>query len=255
MNEVKKNLFKPVTTKRAFEDISDQIKYLIFSKVLKPNDRLPSERQLAAQFNTGRISVREALRILEESGFVRVKTGAEGGIFVNELDSTGMTKSISGLIEVGNLTIQEITEARITIESIILESSMKTITKENLSALESNIIACEQFRNDGMGLSKEEWIEKLRIFHILLAGLSKNRLYKYLVISLMDLYTAYTKKIEPPRTEYARHTAQHRAIYEAIKAKDFKRAQKALRNHLCALTKSITKDMMDSTIPFDPWTI
>jgi GntR family transcriptional repressor for pyruvate dehydrogenase complex len=255
MKGVNKDLFKPVATKRAFEDISDQIKYLIYSKALKPNDRLPSERELAARFNTGRISVREALRILEESGFVSIKHGAEGGIFVKELDSTSMTKSISGLIEVGNLTLLEITEARISIESIILESIFKTITKENLAAIESNITACEQLRNSVDGNSKESWIERLRMFHVLIAGLSRNRLYKYLVTSLIDLYKSYAKRIEPQIEEYHQHLDQHRAIFEAIKSKDLKRAQNALRDHLYSLTKSIRKDIMKFTKAFDRRTL
>jgi DNA-binding FadR family transcriptional regulator len=247
---VKKDLFKPVTTKRTFEDISDQIKYLIFSKALKPNDRLPSERELATRFNAGRISVREALRILEESGFVSVKQGADGGIFVKELDSTNMTKSISGLIEVGNLTLLEIAEARIAIESVILESVIKNITKERLATLKSNISACEQLRDSKADGSREFWIERLSIFHILLAGISKNRLYKYLVTSLMDLYISHTKKLKPEITEYYRHMDQHRAIYEAIKAKNLKQAQKAIRNHV----RSITKDIMKSKRAFSRWT-
>lgn len=255
MNGVKKNLFKPVTSRRTFEDISEQIKYLIFSKALKPNDRLPPERELANQFNTGRISVREALRILEESGFIRVKPGAEGGIFVNELDSTGITKSISGLIDVGNLTLREITEARITIESLILESLMEKITKKSLDPLESNIMTCEQLRNSGDKIPKEIWIEKLKMFHILIAGLSKNRFYKYLVISLIDLYNQYTQKVDPQIEEYYRHLDHHQAIFEAIKMKDLRRAQKALKSHLLCLTRSIKKDIMQYTKDFNPLTV
>ena len=240
---VKKDLFRPVATKRAFEDISDQIKYLIYSKALKPNDRLPSERELAVRFNTGRISVREALRTLEESGFVSIKQGADGGIFVKELDSTGMTKSISVLIEAGNLTLLEIAEARITIESVILESGIRNITKEQTLALETNLEACEQLRNSPENESKEVWIEQLSRFHILLADISKNRLYKYLVRSLLDFYISHTNKLEPEITEYYRHTDQHRTIYEAIKAKRLKQAQKALKDHVNSITRDIVKSI------------
>ena len=102
--------------------------------------------------------------------------------------------------------------------------------------------ACEQLRNSIESGSKESWIERLSMFHILLAGLSKNRLYKYLVTSLMDLYVSHTRKLEPEITEYYRHTDQHRAIYEAIKAKNLKQARKALRDHVRFITKDILKD-------------
>ena len=145
--KTQKELFKPVKPRRTFEDISEQIKGLIYSRALKPEDRLPSERELAHQFNTGRMSVREALRMLEESGFVSIRQGANGGTFVKELDETGMTKSLTGLVHVGNLTLQEITEARIVIETIILETGIKNFKKAQLSALESNIKICEKFNN------------------------------------------------------------------------------------------------------------
>jgi DNA-binding FadR family transcriptional regulator len=236
-----------VTPKRTFENISDQIKYLIYSKALKPQDRLPSERELATRFNAGRISVREALRILEESGFVNIKKGAEGGAYVKELDSTGITKSISGLIEVGQLTIQEIAEARISIESIILESEFKNITKEQLAALEANLKASEQLCDRPEDESKERRIEQLSIFHILLAETSKNRMYKYLVRSLMDLYMTRIKNLVPEFTEYAEHADQHRAIYKAIKAKNLMRAKEALKDHV----HSITENIMRSTWALD----
>jgi len=58
-------LFKPIRGKRTFEEISSEIKRLIFDGVLKPGDKLPSEIELAKMFAVGRQSVREALRLLE----------------------------------------------------------------------------------------------------------------------------------------------------------------------------------------------
>ena len=245
--EQKKDLFKPATPKRTFEDISDQIKSLIYSKALKPKDRLPSERELAEQFNTGRMSVREALRMLEESGFISIKQGANGGTFVKELDSAGMTKSLSGLMNVGNLTLQEIKEARIAIESIILESGIKHFTEEHLAALESNINTCEQFY---ISRKKDEypefWDEQLGKFHILIAETSKNRLYKYFVTSLLDLYVNQMIRYVPESPEYTKHLDQHREIYESIKAKDLKRAKKALEDHVRSTTEYVEKTMRAS---------
>ena len=243
----KKNLFWPVIPKRTFEDISDQIKGLIYSGALKPNDRLPAERELAEQFNTGRMSVREALRILEESGFISIKQGADGGIFVKELDSTGMTKSISGLMNVGSLTLQEIKEARIAIESIILETGIKRFTKNQLAALESNIDDCERYYENR---KKDEYPrfsdEQLGKFHVLIAETCKNRLYKYFITSLLDLYMNQIIRYIPDSAEYSRHLKQHREIYEAIKAKDIRRAKKAIEEHMESSTKYVEKTMGES---------
>lgn len=245
--EAKRNLFRRVTPKRAFEDISDQIKGLIYSGVLKPNDRLPSERDLAEQFRTGRMSVREALRILEESGYITIRQGADGGIFVKELDSTGLSKSISGLLNVGNLTIQEIKEARIAIESIILETGIKRFSKDQLAALKSNIRNCEKFYETRKKTEYPNFSdEQLGKFHILIAETSKNRLYTYFITSLLQLYVNQVIRYIPDSTEYAMHLEQHREIYEAIKAKDIKRAKKAIQEHMESSTIYVEKTMNES---------
>ena len=68
----REDIFTPLKGKRAFEEVSSQIKKLVFEGVLKPGDRLPSETELAVRFNVGRQTIREALRILELSGFITV---------------------------------------------------------------------------------------------------------------------------------------------------------------------------------------
>ena len=81
-NVASKSMFVPLSPKRNFEEVANQIKELILSGQLKPLERLPSERDMAEQFNASRNTVREAYRILEETGFIRMKTGNTGGAMV-----------------------------------------------------------------------------------------------------------------------------------------------------------------------------
>jgi len=60
-----KTVFTPLKNPRTFEEVSNRIKKLIFDGVFKPGDKLPPEIEIAQQFNVGRQSIREALRILE----------------------------------------------------------------------------------------------------------------------------------------------------------------------------------------------
>ncbi len=71
-------MFTPVKGSRTFEEVSNQIKKLIFGGVFKPGDKLLPETELAQQFNVGRQSIREALRILELSGFITIQKGGGG---------------------------------------------------------------------------------------------------------------------------------------------------------------------------------
>ena len=144
------NLFTPLNTKRAFDQISDQIRELIYSGVLKPGDKLPSERELGSQFKSGRMVVREALRTLEQAGLIYIKQGSSGGAFVNHAGTKVITRSISDMIRIGNVSLQDLTETRLGIEKVVLELSINKITKDDLDLLEKNIKDSEEKISKGI---------------------------------------------------------------------------------------------------------
>lgn len=74
------SLFQPVASKQTPQQVADQIRELIRQGKLQPGARLPSERQLAAQFSVGRSSLREAVKSLSSLGYLDVKHGR--GTFV-----------------------------------------------------------------------------------------------------------------------------------------------------------------------------
>ena len=83
-----KELFTPIKRMRTFEEVSSKIKEQIFEGAIKPGDKLPSETQLAGQFKVGRQTIREALRLLERSGFITIQKG--GGTYDTFLQALAM---------------------------------------------------------------------------------------------------------------------------------------------------------------------
>src|SRR5260370_3532143 len=69
------------------EDVADRVRRLIHDGALSAGDKLPGERDLAADLGVARVSVREAIRLLTESGYLTVRRGAGGGTFVARLAS------------------------------------------------------------------------------------------------------------------------------------------------------------------------
>jgi len=127
--------FKPLkNNKKLFEQIPDQNRELILSGLLKPADKLPTEKAWAGQFKTGIMAVREALRTLEQSGLVYIKQGSLGGAFIKDLDTTVITRSISDLMKIGNVTPQELTEARLEIEMAALSFAMERMSTTILTS-------------------------------------------------------------------------------------------------------------------------
>ena len=74
--------FKARQVTRPRAQVEAQIKEAILLGQFAPGDKLPPETELAEQFGVSRITVRDALRVLEARGLVRVKVGAMGGAFV-----------------------------------------------------------------------------------------------------------------------------------------------------------------------------
>lgn len=77
-------LFRPVRTGNPFEETVERLLQAIKLGVVAPGDRLPSERDLAARLNVSRVTLREAIRALTESGYVESRRGRYGGTFVND---------------------------------------------------------------------------------------------------------------------------------------------------------------------------
>lgn len=73
---------KPIQRDLLYTKIADAIMEYIKENDLKTGDRIPSERELAQEFNTSRNSVREALRVLENNGIIEVKMGK--GAYITE---------------------------------------------------------------------------------------------------------------------------------------------------------------------------
>jgi len=221
------NMFQPLRSeKKIFQRISDQIRELIFSGVLKPGDKLPSEKEIAGQFRTGRMVVREALRILEQSGLVYIKQGSLGGAFVRSPDTTVITRSISDLVKIGDVTIRELTETRLGIEKVILEFAISRITQDDLDLLKKNIEDSEKTILDGKRATKEHLD-----FHILIAQSTKNRLFEMIIESIMNVVFSYMQKVKPTKEDSIKVLNSHKEIYKAIQERNLARAKKELEKH------------------------
>ncbi len=136
---VNKALFTPVENKRTFEQVSSKIKTLIFEGVLKPGDRLPSEGGLAKQFTVGRQTVREALRILELSGFIRVQKGFGGGPIIKDTILANVTNLLLDAFRMEKISVDEFTAARLMVEKGILNYAVDNAEDQDVKDLQENL--------------------------------------------------------------------------------------------------------------------
>src|SRR4051812_46206283 len=101
MSPIADSPFRPVAQRRAFEDVIVQVEEAIAAGRLQAGDRLPPERDLAAQMRVSRASVREALRVLEAFGVIAARRGrgADAGSVVTTSEQNGL----AGLLRIYSL--------------------------------------------------------------------------------------------------------------------------------------------------------
>ncbi len=221
-------MFSRVNVDRVSQAIVDQIKLLIRDGRLKPGDRLPSERELCNQFGVSRVTVREALRILEASGLVIIRVGAQGGPFLTTPSAERLGEGLADLLSLAPLTAANVTEARMVVELGILPLVVERATEEDAAALmemvEEGAEALKEDRYE-MGMSAA--------FHIRVAACTHNPAMEMLVKSfhgpmLMSLEKAHAAAPLMGR----RGTDEHRKLAQAIAKRDLATATSVMRAHI-----------------------
>jgi DNA-binding FadR family transcriptional regulator len=231
-------LLNPVTDRRISELIVDQVRALIHEGQLTPGDRLPPEREMCERFGVSRVTVREALRVLEAGGLVEIRVGAHGGAFVSQPTSDKVRSSIVDLLTLSSVTASDVTEVRMVLEVGIIPLLCANANVADIEALQDicdrQQTALEQGEYD-VALSAE--------FHTRLAEATHNTAFAMLVHSfhgplLMSLETA--QKTDPAMGR--RGLEEHRAILAAIHANDPATGQRIMREHLARTANRLCLD-------------
>ena len=104
--------FKKARPKRIFQDLVDQIEAAIIDGRLKPGEKLPAERKMIEMFATSRNALRECLRVLEQKGLIKIKTGVKGGAFARSINTEQITESLAFLIRYRKVALSHLAEFR-----------------------------------------------------------------------------------------------------------------------------------------------
>lgn len=232
-----RDLFRPVSVDRLSQVIVVQIKTLIRDGAVNPGDRLPSERDLSQRFGVSRVAVREALRVLEASGLVKIRVGAHGGAFVSTPSTEMLGEGLARFLAVTSLEASSVTEARMVIELGTLPLVVERATEDDVRDLLALAAEGKEALESGtytMAMSAA--------FHVRLARCTHNPAIETLVQSfhgplLMSLREA---KVAAPLMG-PRGNAEHRALAEAISARDLVRAEELMRRHLNRTARRVSR--------------
>lgn len=228
-------LFSPVNVGRVSQVIVDQIKLLVRNGRLKPGDRLPSERELCQHFGVSRVTIREALRVLEAGGLVEIRVGARGGAFLSTPSAERLGEGLADLLTLAPVTAAQVTEARMVFELGIIPMVVERATEEDVAALLTMVEqAQEALRSDTYAMSMSA------AFHIRMASCTHNPAVEMLVQSfhgplLMSLQEA---RVAAPLMGH-RGTEEHLELALAIQRRDTEGALSVMREHLQRTAKRV----------------
>ena len=217
--------FKPIKQLRVSGEVSDQLKQSILSGHFKAGDKLPSERELAEEFQVSRVAIREALRALGNSGFITTRQGANGGTYVTELTFGQIGNAFLDLFLADKISIPELYRVRLLVEPEIARLAALAITLEYAQRLKE-----AQQAEEIPTTSLWEDIEKKTAVHHILAEMCGNRFLEAILSSSMKLTHKVIEVVSP--NPYTLHPAgMHRPVVEAVLAGDPEAAFSTMKNH------------------------
>jgi GntR family transcriptional regulator, transcriptional repressor for pyruvate dehydrogenase complex len=226
--------FEPVTTRRTFEEAVEQIGEKVRAGELQVGERLPSERELAAQMRISRPTLREAVKVLAEAGVLEVRRGQSGGIFVaSELVPRDLVRTRSE-IRVGE--VAGVLEARRLLEPRVAQLAAVHAGEEDFAAMQATIERQRELADREEFLKHEDLFLQLDLkFHLAIARATRNSTVVQLIGHLFR------------RLEIARDMAVHAPLVPdwvidvhertlaAIMAADFELIDQVMDEHLAQL--------------------
>jgi GntR family transcriptional repressor for pyruvate dehydrogenase complex len=220
-------VFEGVNREGLPSQVASFVRKQIIQGALNPGDRLPTEREMAAQHGVSRAVIREAVAKLLHEGLVNSRQGV--GAFV-----ASPNQATSLVLDPNTLTqpqdYRQLYELRLVLEGGAAEMAAHNCEPEDLLAIAHSIEAMEGVEED-----HEAYVKLDISFHRAVAAATRNP-FVAMFISFVDLKLQESIFVALRKLDFRSTTEtsirEHRVIYEAIRARDPAAAAAAMRAHL-----------------------
>ena len=225
--------------------VMNQIVELISQGKLKMGEKLPSEQEMTELFGISRISLREAMKLLEAKGYIESRD--RKGKYVRSLTDNVKT-SIEDLISVDHEKIWELLAVRRLIDSEAASLAATNVSKEQKARFKKITDMLDKIGVDHV-LSSKEGGRLYSDFFDILADATKNTIFVHLRKSINTILTGafpYSrKKLSTVADSSGDIVKQLLKIFAAIERKDQEAAKEATIEHIDYIEKSLRKALKE----------
>jgi GntR family transcriptional regulator, transcriptional repressor for pyruvate dehydrogenase complex len=230
--------FAAIKQPKAAQLIAGQIRSAVRSGELRDGDRLPSERELILQFGYSRAVVREALRVLEDDGLIKLHVGRSGGAVISMPGPEQLVPSVDLLLRMQMTTVAELYEARRLLEPLLVALAAERATDADLAELRECLDVPVGAPRDA-----ESFRTQNNRFHRLLADAAHNNALAMMTNIIMELSL---RLIDTHEDRPGQLADVHRRIIDALAAHDGAAATEYLIAHLKQSEKQARSDFTSS---------
>ncbi len=223
--------FRPVTPEKLSSAVVRQIEKLILRGILRPGERLPSERELADRMGVSRPSLREAIGSLQDTGLLTARPGA--GVYVADVLGSAFAPALTQLFARHDEAVFDYLSFRRDMEGLAAERAARLGSNTDLQVVQTifdKMVAAHPARN----ADAESALDAQ--FHMAIVEASHNVIMLHMMRSMYDLLrngVFYNRQVMfKQRTTRSDLLDQHRAINDALQARDPDAARTAVEAHL-----------------------
>jgi DNA-binding FadR family transcriptional regulator len=229
----------PVRVTRAYEQLAAVLRQRIDSGALKPGDRLPSETGLAQQAGVSRSTVREALRTLQEAGFIE-RASPKVMVVRSQRADDSAYRELKHALRQRRVTFRHLVEALLTVEPELTRLAAERADRADIRALRELVDAQHVAVADF-----PRWSRLDEEFHLTIAEMSANPALVIARMPITQLLLPTVSHFMSSTTQTTHGTRYHERILAEIEAHDPGLAAAVMRRHVNDFTVAWQKAGLD----------